>query len=48
MVRLMSTFRRPFALSCGGTRTLTANGTITAESVWNQNRADLPDNLLKY
>jgi len=34
----------PFSLSCGGTRLLTANGAITAESVWNQNQADLsPD-----
>jgi kumamolisin len=33
----------PFALSCGGTRLITANGSITAESVWNQNQADVPD-----
>jgi kumamolisin len=33
----------PFALSCGGTRLITANGVIIAESVWNQNQADLPD-----
>lgn len=31
----------PFALSCGGTRLITSNGAITAESVWNQNNADL-------
>jgi kumamolisin len=31
----------PFALSCGGTRLLTANGAISAESVWNQGQADL-------
>jgi kumamolisin len=31
----------PFALSCGGTRLITANGAISAESVWNQNQADL-------
>jgi len=31
----------PFALSCGGTRLLTATGAISAESVWNQNQADL-------
>jgi kumamolisin len=31
----------PFALSCGGTRLLTANGGISAESVWNQGQADL-------
>jgi|SRR5215472_579238 len=31
----------PFALSCGGTRLLTANGAILAESVWNQGQADL-------
>lgn len=31
----------PFALSCGGTRLLAPNGTISAESVWNQNQADL-------
>jgi kumamolisin len=31
----------PFALSCGGTRLLTANGAISAESVWNQNQADV-------
>ena len=31
----------PFALSCGGTRLLTANGAISAESVWNQHQADL-------
>jgi len=33
----------PFALSCGGTRLIAANGAITAESVWNQDQADLPD-----
>jgi kumamolisin len=34
----------PFALSCGGTRLIASNGAITAESVWNQNQADLsPD-----
>src|SRR5208283_2761159 len=33
----------PFALSCGGTRLIAANGAITAESVWNQDHADLPD-----
>ena len=32
----------PFALSCGGTRLITANGAIVAESVWNQNQADVP------
>jgi kumamolisin len=31
----------PFALSCGGTRLIASNGAITAESVWNQNQADL-------
>jgi kumamolisin len=32
----------PFALACGGTRLLTnANDTITSESVWNQNKADV-------
>jgi kumamolisin len=31
----------PFALSCGGTRLLTASGAISAESVWNQHQADL-------
>ena len=31
----------PFALSCGGTRLITANGAISAESVWNQRQADL-------
>jgi kumamolisin len=31
----------PFALSCGGTRLIAANGAVTAESVWNQNQADL-------
>ena len=31
----------PFSLSCGGTRLLTANGAISAESVWNQGQADL-------
>ena len=34
----------PFALSCGGTRLITANGMITAESVWNQNQADVSAN----
>jgi kumamolisin len=34
----------PFALSCGGTSLITANNAISAESVWNQNQADLsPD-----
>jgi kumamolisin len=33
----------PFALSCGGTRLIAANGAIKAESVWNQNQADVPD-----
>ena len=33
----------PFVLSCGGTRLITANGAITAESVWNQNQADTTD-----
>ena len=34
----------PFALSCGGTRLITANGAISAETVWNQNQADVsPD-----
>jgi kumamolisin len=31
----------PFALSCGGTRLIAANGAISAESVWNQHQADL-------
>jgi kumamolisin len=31
----------PFALSCGGTRLIAPNGAISAESVWNQNQADL-------
>ena len=31
----------PFALSCGGTRLIAANGAISTESVWNQNQADL-------
>jgi kumamolisin len=31
----------PFVLSCGGTRLITANGAISAESVWNQNQADI-------
>jgi kumamolisin len=31
----------PFSLSCGGTRLITANGAISAESVWNQNQADV-------
>jgi kumamolisin len=31
----------PFALSCGGTRLIATNGAISAESVWNQNQADL-------
>ncbi len=34
----------PFALSCGGTRLITANGAISAESVWNQNQADVSQN----
>ncbi len=34
----------PFALSCGGTHLTTANNAISAESVWNQNQADVsPD-----
>jgi kumamolisin len=33
----------PFALSCGGTRLITNNGAISAESVWNQNQADLSE-----
>jgi kumamolisin len=34
----------PFSLSCGGTRLLTTNGSISAESVWNLGQADLsPD-----
>ncbi|HXX28773.1 MAG TPA: S53 family peptidase [Terriglobales bacterium] len=34
----------PFALSCGGTHLITANDAISAESVWNQNQADVsPD-----
>jgi kumamolisin len=33
-----------FALSCGGTHLITANDAISAESVWNQNQADVsPD-----
>jgi kumamolisin len=31
----------PYILSCGGTRLITSGGAITAESVWNQNQADL-------
>jgi kumamolisin len=31
----------PFALSCGATRLIASDGTIAAESVWNQRRADL-------
>jgi kumamolisin len=31
----------PFALSCGGTRLIVANTSISAESVWNQHQADL-------
>lgn len=31
----------PYILSCGGTRLITNNGAISAESVWNQNQADL-------
>jgi kumamolisin len=31
----------PFILSCGGTRLIAAQGTITAESVWNQKSADV-------
>jgi kumamolisin len=34
----------PFALSCGGTRLIAANGAISSESVWNQKRADLSAN----
>lgn len=30
----------PFILSCGGTRLIAPQGTIKAESVWNQNSAD--------
>jgi len=30
----------PFALACGGTRLIAHNGTIAAESVWNQHAAD--------
>ncbi|HXW92812.1 MAG TPA: S53 family peptidase [Terriglobales bacterium] len=34
----------PFALSCGGTHLIAANDAISAESVWNQNQADVsPD-----
>jgi kumamolisin len=34
----------PFALSCGGTHLVAANDAISAESVWNQNQADVsPD-----
>ena len=34
----------PFALSCGGTHLATTNDAISAESVWNQNQADVsPD-----
>ena len=34
----------PFALSCGGTHLVAANDTISGESVWNQNQADVsPD-----
>ena len=34
----------PFVLSCGGTHLLAANDVISAESVWNQNQADVsPD-----
>ena len=31
----------PFALACGGTRLTAAKGSISAESVWNQHKADL-------
>jgi kumamolisin len=31
----------PFALSCGGTRLIASNDVISAESVWNQDQADL-------
>jgi kumamolisin len=31
----------PFILSCGGTRLLAPQGQITAESIWNQQSADL-------
>jgi kumamolisin len=31
----------PYILSCGGTRLITNGTAITAESVWNQNQADL-------
>ena len=30
----------PFALSCGGTRLIAPQGTIQAESIWNQHSAD--------
>jgi kumamolisin len=34
----------PFALSCGGTHLMATNDAIAAESVWNQNQADVsPD-----
>jgi kumamolisin len=34
----------PFSLSCGGTHLVTADNAISAESVWNQNQADVsPD-----
>ncbi|MGA7413219.1 MAG: S53 family peptidase [Bryobacteraceae bacterium] len=31
----------PYILSCGGTRLITNGGAIAAESVWNQNQADV-------
>lgn len=34
----------PFALACGGTRLIAAQGAITAESVWNQKFADTSPN----
>ncbi len=33
----------PYALSCGGTRLITSGTAIAAESVWNQNQADVQD-----
>ena len=33
----------PFALACGGTRLIGANGTIASETVWNQGRASFDD-----
>lgn len=34
----------PFALACGGTRLIAANGAISKESIWNQHQADLSPN----